>query len=123
MDASVKKRLKDKCYKKAREILPQAIAVVEEEYSKPEGIRVKLSHHLLMEKLGVSSPVAWKALAMVVKATKVCIKAPTGPIYWNNDMVGLAQVFQDMFGFKPSESDLTPNTVMFTTVKRINYFP
>lgn len=101
MDNSVKKKLKAKCYEKAREILPQAIAVVEEEYYKPLGERVKLSHHLLMEKLNISSPVAWKALDMVARVSKLCVKAPTGPIYWNNDWEAVIKTFMEMFQPKP----------------------
>lgn len=92
MDLITQKKLRDIAYQKARESIPQVIEVLREEYHKPLGERVKLSHHLLRDKLGLSNPVAWKALAMVAKERVMCVQFPAGPIYWDNDLIKMSEL-------------------------------
>lgn len=75
-----------------RELFPRAVAVLAEEYPKPD--RVKLTHFWLAEKLQISKPLAFALLARVAQTQKFyCLRIPDGPIYWNNDMVKLGTVF------------------------------
>jgi hypothetical protein len=74
--------------------MPLAIQVMEEEYPKPN--RVKLTHFWLAEKLGIKNVVAFALLAKVAQKNLMCRRLMNGPIYWDNDMISLGTVIELM---------------------------
>lgn len=61
-----------------------ALAVMEEEFSKPLAQRQKLTHVWLAEKLGISKGLAFPLLLRLAGRKKLCQKFPAGPIYWTD---------------------------------------
>lgn len=73
-------------------LIPSAIAIMEAEYPKPIGERVKLTHVWLAEQLQVPRGVAFAVLAQVAYRCKLCVRLPEGAIYWFNDPITVGVV-------------------------------
>lgn len=64
--------------------MPQALAVLEEEFRKPLQERVKLTHIWLAAKLDISRGLAFPLLLRIAENKKFCIKYPAGPVFWKD---------------------------------------
>lgn len=79
-----------KLHAQVKDLIPQAIVLMAEEYNNPE--RGKLTHFWLAEKLGIERKVAFVLLARVAQRRKYCVRLPHGPIYWDNDLIPVGTV-------------------------------
>lgn len=87
----------------AKTLIPQAIRVMEEEYEKPD--RVKLTHYWLAEKLNISNRLAFAVLAKVAQKKKLCRRFPNGPIYWDNDVITVGTALDALIGNQNQEEE------------------
>lgn len=69
------------------QMVPAAIAAMRKEYAKPLAQRVKLTHYWIATQLQISKGLAFAVLAQVAYYRQMCIRLPSGPIYWDNDML------------------------------------
>jgi hypothetical protein len=69
----------------ATALIPIAIVKIGEEYVKPT--RRKLTHFWLAEQMAIERRLAFILLEKVAKKRLFCIQLPTGPIYWDNELI------------------------------------
>lgn len=84
------KNLHKICYN----LLPSAYVVLREERIKPN--RVKLTHFWLAEQLGISKIVAFHLLIKMAKKKMWCTQMPSGPIFWDNEVLSVAEIMKMM---------------------------
>ncbi len=78
----------------AKTLIPAACAVMAEEYVKPIGKRIKLTHYFIAEKLQITNGVAYAVLAQVAYRRKYCLRLGDGAIYWDNEPLPVGKVME-----------------------------
>jgi hypothetical protein len=81
-------------YKICRNLVPSAFKVLQEERFKSN--RVKLTHFWLAEQLGISNLVAFHLLQILAKKRMWCVQMPSGPIFWENEVLPVADIMRMM---------------------------
>lgn len=81
-------------YKICRNLLPASHKVLLEEYVKPN--RVKLTHFWLAKQLGISNLIAFHLLLLMAKKRMWCVQMPSGPIFWDNEVLSVADIMKMM---------------------------
>ena len=94
----------------ARTLIPMAITIMEEEYEKPD--RVKLTHYWLAEKLNIPNRLAFAVLAKVAQKKKLCRRFPNGPIYWDNDVVTVDFAVDNLIG-NQNQEEVKPKHILY----------